>query len=172
MRLPHRLQWLTGYIMPSFRLPRLRLGQLLLRDEIMNIKQIISLLLLVVLVIPLTNVIAQQQKADIVSVQQQAMIDAKRDAKNADTAVWTFAGFFCGIFGMMGAYAVTPSVPTVRLIGKSPEYVSFYADTYKHEARNEQVKAATCGCLGGVIASFAYWYWIHPVISESATSYY
>ena len=68
MRLPHRLQWLTGYIMPSFRLPRLRLGQLLLRDEIMNIKKIISLLLLVVLVIPLTNVIAQQQKADIVSV--------------------------------------------------------------------------------------------------------
>ena len=86
---------------------------------------------------------------DNISMQRQAITQANIDAvSDADqNAMWYGAGFLFGIFGVGAAYVATPSVPTIRLMGKSPEYIIFYTDTYKQAARDRHVEQATSGCI-------------------------
>ena len=87
----------------------------------------------------------------------QAIIDATADAQKADTTLWTIAGIGSGLlFGcilgpltIIGAYALPPTPPAMKLIGKSPEYVVVYTDTYQSIAKKEQATSATLGCLFG-----------------------
>ena len=88
---------------------------------------------------------------------KQAKIDAVLDANR--NGMWYGAGFFFGVFGIGAAYIMTPSIPTSRLIAKSPEYVIYYSETYKQAARDRHVEQATAGCLGaGVLLTLYYLY--------------
>lgn len=77
----------------------------------------------------------------------QAIMDAERDADQANTFVWIGVGILCGIFGIPIAYLAEPSVNPMKLVGKSPEYVVYYTNTYKQKVKKEQTLAATGGCL-------------------------
>ena len=83
----------------------------------------------------------------------QAIMDAERDAQLADTQIWALAGCVGGLLGVIAAYAVTPTVPSMKLIGKSPEYVAYYTTTYQQKVRSLQTQQATMGCFGGVLLS-------------------
>lgn len=78
---------------------------------------------------------------------QEAVTAAERDAE-ADTnpLIWMGAGFFLGVIGVGAAYLYQPSPPLSRLMGKSPEYVAAYTDTYKRKARDIQTRNALTGC--------------------------
>ena len=66
-----------------------------------------------------------------ISEVSQAIADAQRDAKLADTQVWAASGCVFGVIGILLAYVYTPQVPAVKLLGKSPEYVAYYTSTYQ-----------------------------------------
>ena len=54
--------------------------------------------------------------------------------------------------GLTGTYFYRPSPPLSRLVGKSPEYVAVYTQTYKSKRGNIQARWASAGCVtGGVI---------------------
>lgn len=97
--------------------------------------------------------IKQKEPSGITSVQSQAVVDAQRDALKVDNNIWIAAGVFGGIFGIGAAMIIKPTVPPMALIGKSPEYVTFYTHAYQAAVTSEQVKAATAGCLGGTAVS-------------------
>ena len=94
-----------------------------------------------------------EERSGITSVQSQAVVDAQRDALRVDNNIWIAAGVFGGIFGIGAAMVVKPTVPPMALIGKSPEYITFYTHAYQTAVASEQVKAATAGCLGGTAVS-------------------
>lgn len=118
-------------------------------------KTFLVTILVVSMVCPSMAQLTQQQITD----QQQAIMDAERDAQQKDQYAWLGVGFLCGIFGIPIAYLAQPSVPAIKLVGKSPEYVDYYTMTYKEKARNRQVMAATGGCL---VWSAAYLLVIYP----------
>ena len=123
----------------------------------MNTKPVISILLLISLVIPINTIAQQAQQAEIASVQQQAFLDAKNDAKKASISIWVLAGCLLHVWAIGGAYIIEPSIPTARLIGKPPEYVSFYADTYKAEVKQKRVMASFGGCCIGTGVMTTFW---------------
>ena len=47
-------------------------------------------------------------------------------------------------------YNTTPPPPIERLIGKRPEYVKAYVDTYGKKMRSKQLKAASAGAATGL----------------------
>ncbi len=125
----------------------------------MNTRSVLGILLIIALVIPF-NTIAEQQfgvNANIAAIQKQAYMDAKNDAKKSTTGIWVFAGCLLHVWAIAGAYVIEPSVPTARLIGKSPEYIAFYTDTYKDEVKQQRVTSAIGGCCLGAVFYASAW---------------
>lgn len=87
----------------------------------------------------------------------QAIADATRDAKLADTQIWGAAGCFLGVTGMLIAYAVTPTVPPEKLLGKTPEYVAYYTSTYQKLVKKDRTTRATVGCAIGTGTAVVVW---------------
>ena len=57
-----------------------------------------------------------------------------------------------GVFTLLLRYHIRPPYPPPeRLIGKSPEYVAFYADAYRERIRSYQMKSVVAGALFGCI---------------------
>ena len=55
-----------------------------------------------------------------------------------------------GAFSLLIRYYIRPpNPPPERLIGKSPEYVKFYAATYQARMRSYQIKSVTAGSIFG-----------------------
>ena len=91
------------------------------------------------------------------NLRAEAMIAAERDARNdVNTGLWFLGGCLGGVIGLVVAYAVEPSPPATRLLGKSPEYVAFYTDAYTETAKNRQVNSAVGGCVVNAIATAVY----------------
>ena len=90
-----------------------------------------------------------------------AKADAERDVKvdfgNYEQLVWFSAGFGGSIFGVAVAYLEEAQPPPVRLLGKSPDYVKTYANTYHDKLhRNRMVFAGTgCACSLGLFIALA-----------------
>lgn len=78
------------------------------------------------------------------SPEKAAIKDANKDV---DGCLWLGAGCLANIYGIAAAYVVVPSPKISRLIGKSPDYILIYSDTYRKTAKNIQVKKSTQGCL-------------------------
>ena len=79
------------------------------------------------------------------ALQVEAITDAEKDAAiNVDTTRWVLIGCFCGVGALTQVYE--PSPPASRLIGKSPEYIAYYTDTYKAKASELQSSAVKKGC--------------------------
>lgn len=100
-----------------------------------------------------SGIVEQKEPSGIVSVQSKAVADAQRDALQVDNNIWVAAGVFGGIFGIGAAMIIKPTIPPMALIGKSPEYVTFYTHAYQTAVKDAQVKAATAGCVGGTAIS-------------------
>ena len=50
---------------------------------------------------------------------------------------------------LIGYYIRPPNPPPERLIGKSPEYVTFYADAYREKIQSYQIKSVAAGSIFG-----------------------
>ncbi len=82
----------------------------------------------------------------------RATIEATQDAQaDENGALWFFAGCVLGLIGVVIAYVAEPSPPTARLMGKSPQYLAIYMNTYRSEGRSAQVRSALLG-IGTLIA--------------------
>ena len=82
------------------------------------------------------------------NLQMEAIVAAERDAQNnINKGLWFLGGCFGGVTGVIIAYAVEPSPPATRLLGKSPEYVAFYTDAYREQARSLKANSALGGCV-------------------------
>ena len=82
------------------------------------------------------------------NLQMEAIVAAERDAQNdVNKGLWFLAGCLGNIPGIIVAYAVEPTPPATRLLGKSPEYVAFYTDAYKEKAKKLQTNSAWGGCV-------------------------
>ena len=58
------------------------------------------------------------------------------------------------VFGLLTRYYIRlhpPNPPPERLIGKSPEYVKFYANAYRAKMRSYQIKSGTAGSIFGCL---------------------
>jgi hypothetical protein len=78
------------------------------------------------------------------SLQAEAIAAAERDAQNnVNKSLWVMRG--CCILGPDAARRSEPSLPAARLLGKSPEYVAFYAAAYRAKAKSLQIKSARAG---------------------------
>lgn len=96
----------------------------------------------------------------------EARIAAERDAEaDTDRFLWaggTFAlsavgGCLLGSVGLVAASLHSPATPSHRLIGKSPEYIMFYTETYKEKVEDLQVTSSFLGCLGGTVVAVIIW---------------
>ena len=77
--------------------------------------------------------------------RDRAIVDAKRDVQDIDALTWTLVGCFGGAFGTAFAYVTPPNVPATKILGKSPEYVAYYTDTYQADAREKRTRHAVSG---------------------------
>lgn len=88
------------------------------------------------------------------SVQARATAAAEQDATDhVNKSLWFFGGCLGGILIIIIANVHEPSPPASSLLGKSPEYVSFYTDAYKAKARNIQTSQAMRGCVANIVVA-------------------
>ena len=81
------------------------------------------------------------------SSQMEVVIAAERDAQgDVNTGLWFLGGCLGGVVGVIVAYAVEPTPPATRLLGKSPEYVAFYSDAYREKTKKLRTNSALGGC--------------------------
>ena len=80
------------------------------------------------------------------ALQAKAIADAEKDAAiHVDTTRWFWRGCFGGVGALTQIYQ--PSLPALRLLGKSPEYTAYYTDAYKAKATELQSSAVKKGCI-------------------------
>ena len=109
----------------------------------------VSALLMAILTLSMPVSTLSQQ-----NLQAEAIIAAERDAQNdINRGLWLLGGCLGGVVGVIVAYAVEPSPPVTRLLGKSPEYVASYTDAYREKAKNGQVISALGGCCLNALAT-------------------
>ena len=102
------------------------------------------------------------------SVRAQAAADAVADAnRDVNKPLWFGTG--CLLFGLIfvplpsgysyfltpaaltGTYFYRPSPPPSRFVGKSPDYVAAYTQTYTSKRGGIQARWATAGCVTGCL---------------------
>ena len=114
----------------------------------MNFKQISMIMLVILLASPV-----------IASIDEvlQATTDAEQDAENDVSMIaWGSGGFVCSGFAVLYAYFSTPQVPTHKLLGKSPTYITAYTTAYQQNVKNRRTRATVMGCgLASGIAAVA-----------------
>ena len=113
-------------------------------------------------IVSLTLCVPYAAFAQQVPEHAKAIARASRDVSlDIDTRLWFAVGCMLGPAGVLGAYVLPGATPpTSRFIGKSPQYVALYRDTYKAEILKAQSKSAIDGCLtaGGISAALiVYW---------------
>ena len=70
------------------------------------------------------------------------------DAVSDGELIGTFVGFVIGVAGpLILIYNYDPDPPSKRLVGKPPEYIDYYTQTYKAKAKSIRKRSATGGCL-------------------------
>ena len=99
---------------------------------------------------------------------EQALAEAEADAnKDVNKPLWFATGSLIsglvfvplpGVYscllppvGVAGTYFYQPNPPPGRFIGKSPEYVEVYSETYKKERSKLQALWSTAGCASGSV---------------------
>ena len=87
-------------------------------------------------------------------MQAEAIAAAQQDAKtNVNTSLWFLGGCVGGVVVLIFAHIHEPLHLHLASLGKAPEYVAFYTDTYKAEASKLQTSRAMSGCITGAIVS-------------------
>ena len=111
----------------------------------------VPVLLIALLVFSMPFVALAQQNSELADAVAAAEQDAKADVKQG---TWGVVGFLCGSVTLAVALTMQPPPPASRFVGKSPEYIRVYTQTYKSKVRNRQAGPATLGCLAGWVALF------------------
>ncbi|RKU30819.1 hypothetical protein C6497_03850 [Candidatus Poribacteria bacterium] len=126
--------------------------------------------LMVILIINLPCMSLAQQN----TIQQQAIADAEQDVLvDVNGNLWFLGGCLGNITVLIIASVFEPHPPASRLLGKSPEYIAVYTDTYRRKASNLQTSRALAGCLTGTaVACVGYSFLIIATINESSGSGY
>ena len=131
-----------------------------------NFERVIAVFLVVIMITtPITTPLLAQEEADPIL---QAQLDAEKDV---NAAMWFGIGFCIGGIGILIGYAVVPSPPATRLIGKPPEYVAIYTDAYKAKARSIQTRYALYGCLTGQVVGCVSYFLLIAASTPPAESY-
>lgn len=107
--------------------------------------------LLIAALLLLTPTLTLAQETEEVGDCQAGRTEAKEDAKGS--IGWAFAGFFCGVFGILGSVLIEPKCPPDEVVGKSQEYATCYCAEYEKVAKKKNLQNAAYGCLLGVAAS-------------------
>ena len=114
----------------------------------MNIGRVLYILVFVTAVFAFSMpfVAFAQQNSEL----HEAVIAAQRDAKAQVNQIgWWIQG--CILIGFLTYHA--PQPPAARLVGKSPEYVDAYTQTYKQKVENLRMSAVVPGCLTTVFSA-------------------
>ena len=81
-------------------------------------------------------------------ISADAQLRAEQDAESEAKKVrWFFIGFLGNILGFLIASIYEPMPSASRLLGKSPEYVASYTDSYKEKGRRIQENQSGIGLL-------------------------
>ncbi len=87
-----------------------------------------------------------------ISEETNAVADAKRDVRaHVNKTLWFTTGCFFPVIGPAFSQRNIKTVPSARMLGKSPEYVAFYTDFYMIEMKKQRYNWALAGCLLGGI---------------------
>ena len=132
--------------------------------------QSFSIIILISTVIMPFGVYAQEKEGEInpIAVMQIAQRDARN---NVDGGIWMLGGCCLGWVGLGAAYVIEPSIPMANLVGKSPEYVAIYVDTYKSEAKRIQGSKAMTGCIVSTLAGAIGYVMLIAAAASSTSSY-
>ena len=90
-------------------------------------------------------------------VVELAEKDARRDGGHQAGLRWFAYGAGCWVFAVIHASVNSPPVPSDRLLGKSPEYVSTYTDAYKRSIKTRRVEMSAIGW--GISLGAVLWLW-------------
>jgi len=86
----------------------------------------------------------------VLGQQQDAANQARADARaKVNGGTWLIIGIFLGVIGYAIALLSPPRTPASALIGKSPDYVAVYSETFEEEGKKIQMRKALTGCLIG-----------------------
>lgn len=86
-----------------------------------------------------------------------AQEDARQDlGHNADLR-WLAYGTGCWVFAVVHASVSNPTVPSHRLLGRSPEYVNTYTEAYKHFIKNRRMERSATGWVVSMV--IVLWLW-------------
>lgn len=125
---------------------------------------------------------AQTELEVLKQIAAAAESDAAEDA-GAGECLWFCTGFslalgggcLLGSLSLVGSYLYRPAPPLTRLVGKPPEYIAVYVDTYKDERRVSASSAAIIGCtLGAATAGCLAFAGVSPwstALQESVDEY-
>ena len=95
-------------------------------------------------------ILAQQDEFTAGSI---AGAQAGRTTTNG--TMWLAVGCLGGLVGVVVAYIYQPTPPATQLLGKSPEFIAAYTDSYKASARSSQASKAWIGCVVSTLAYVA-----------------
>ena len=89
----------------------------------------------------------------VIAQETEEILEAKADAREAanidvGSASWFAAGFCFGILGVGFAALHDPGIDPARFIGKSPQYVAVYTNTYNRVATKKRLVSSSIGCVG------------------------
>jgi hypothetical protein len=103
----------------------------------------------------------------------RAVMDATQDARaDENGALWFFAGCLLGVIGVIIAYVAEPTPSAARLMGKSPEYLAVYMQTYKSEGRSAQLRSSLWGVGTFLVVVIAIYVIIIVSLTKSQPTYY
>ena len=129
-------------------------------------KTIAIITTIAMLIIPAITVAQTLNNNDV----SQAIVDAERDARIGASFEWFIGGFLGGFgLGCCGgltvvalSQALPPRPSAQQLLGKSPEYVAVYTDTYIREKKRGSAEASFAGCALGTAALAATYLFLIP----------
>ena len=129
---------------------------------------LVYLMVLLVLSLPFVSL------AELNTIQAQAIADAEQDVStDVNGPLWFLGGCLGNLTVIIIAYVFEPTPPASRLLGKSPEYIAVYTDTYRTKAKNLQTARALAGCLTGTaVTCVGYSFLIIPTINDSSSIFW
>ena len=90
-------------------------------------------------------------------ITQLAQEDARRDVGLGADLRWFAYGTGCWMFAVVHASVNNPTVPSDRLLGKSPKYVNTYTDAYKRSIKDQRMEMSATGWVVSLVTTL--WLW-------------
>jgi hypothetical protein len=129
-----------------------------------SLRSLIALALTVAVLAYPATVLAAEEEGTAAEGALAGQIDGR---SNTNGVLWLGAGCLFEVLGLAAAYLYTPNPPAMRLLGKSPEYVAAYTDSYGDAAQRVQTNNAWIGCIASTLLGVG-WY---TIVALSVSTY-